>query len=109
MCIRDSFWIVRFLFGIRLDIALSIVDHDTNFAGTECLTPVSYTHLKRCSLVFQLQRGHDLGQVCLSIRARHSGAVARSLHGAALYPEVQGADAGRFRGAGVHRARHEKR
>ena len=51
---------------------------------------------KRRTLVFQLQRGHDLGQVRLPVRARHSGAVARSLHGVALYPEIQGADADGF-------------
>ena len=38
-----------------------------------------------------------------------AGAVSCALHGAAFYPEVQGADANGQRSAGVHRARYQKR
>ena len=64
---------------------------------------------KRCAVVFQLQRGHDLGQVRVPLRARHSGIVSGAFHGFEIHSEVQGADAGGSRSAGLHRVRYEKR
>ena len=64
---------------------------------------------KRRIVVFQLQRNHVFGQVCLSLWTHDPRTVIGAVYGLALYPEVQGADADGQRSAGVHRQRYEKR